>query len=42
MKRVLSADSHVVEPADMWTARIDAHYRDRALHVVKEANGITG
>ncbi len=26
----------------MWTARIDTHYRDRAPHIVKEANGLTG
>jgi predicted TIM-barrel fold metal-dependent hydrolase len=42
LNRVLSADSHVVEPADVWTSRIDARYRDRAPHVVKEANGIKG
>jgi hypothetical protein len=42
LHRVLSADSHVVEPADVWTSRIDARYRDRAPHVVKEANGIKG
>ena len=41
-QRVLSADSHVVEPADVWTARMDMRYRDRAPHIVKEANGITG
>ena len=41
-QRVLSADSHVVEPADVWTARMDTRYRDRAPHIVKEANGITG
>lgn len=39
---VLSADSHVVEPADLWTSRIDARFRDRAPHVVKEANGVAG
>ena len=33
----LSADSHVVEPADLWTARIEAAYRDRAPRVVKQA-----
>jgi hypothetical protein len=42
LNKVLSADSHVVEPADVWTARIDARYRDRAPHVVKEAGGIKG
>ena len=42
LSRVLSADSHVVEPADVWTARIDAPYRDRAPRVVKEVNGAKG
>jgi predicted TIM-barrel fold metal-dependent hydrolase len=27
---VLSSDSHVFEPPDLWTARIDAAFRDRA------------
>ena len=27
---VLSSDSHVFEPPDLWTIRIDAAYRDRA------------
>jgi predicted TIM-barrel fold metal-dependent hydrolase len=36
----LSADSHVVEPADLWTTRIDAAYRDRAPRVVREAPGV--
>ncbi|MGH8011211.1 MAG: amidohydrolase family protein, partial [Candidatus Binataceae bacterium] len=33
-QRILSADSHVVEPADVWTARIDARFRDRAPRIV--------
>ena len=27
---VLSSDSHVFEPPDLWTERIDAEFRDRA------------
>src|SRR3989454_5201146 len=27
---ILSSDSHVFEPPDLWTARIDAAFRDRA------------
>ena len=38
--RILSADSHVVEPADLWTQRVDRRYRTRAPHVVKEVAGI--
>lgn len=40
--KIFSADSHVVEPADVWTARIEARFRDRAPHIVKEANGVKG
>ena len=32
---VLSADSHVIEPADLWSKRIDQRYRDRAPRVEK-------
>ena len=39
---IFSADSHVVEPADVWTSRMDARFRDRAPHIIKEANGIKG
>ena len=28
--RIISADSHIVEPADFWTAYIDKRYADRA------------
>ena len=27
---ILSSDSHVFEPPDLWTSRIDAAFRDRA------------
>ncbi len=30
---VISADSHVVEPVDLWTELIDPQFRDRAPHV---------
>ena len=26
----VSADGHVVEPADLWTTRMDRKFRDRA------------
>ena len=29
----VSADGHVVEPADLWTTRIDKRFRDRAPHI---------
>ena len=40
--RVISADSHVIEPADLWTSRIEQRYRDRAPHVIKEFRGVEG
>lgn len=30
---VLSSDSHVFEPPDLWRKRIDRRYRDRAPHI---------
>ncbi|TMA53346.1 MAG: amidohydrolase [Deltaproteobacteria bacterium] len=33
--RVISADSHMMEPADLWVGRLDRKFRDRAPHVVK-------
>lgn len=31
-ERYLSADGHVVRPADLWTTRMDKRFRDRASH----------
>jgi len=33
--RIVSADSHFVEPPQMWTERIDARFREHAPHTVK-------
>jgi predicted TIM-barrel fold metal-dependent hydrolase len=33
--RVVSADSHVMEPADLWSARLDKKFRERSPHVIK-------
>ena len=32
--QIISADSHVYEPPDLWTNRIDAEFREQAPHVV--------
>ncbi len=32
---VISADSHVVEPPDLWVSHIEPSYRSRAPHVVR-------
>ncbi len=34
---VISADSHIIEPADLWTERIERAYRDQAPHIEHEA-----
>ena len=35
--RIVSADDHVVEPADVWTSRLPAKYRDAGPRVVRDA-----
>ena len=31
--RLLSSDSHIVEPADLWLTRMDKKWRDRAPRI---------
>ena len=38
-KPIISADSHVMEPPDTYTGRIDRRYRDLAPHVAQNASG---
>ena len=33
--RVVSADSHMMEPADLWQQRLDTKYKDRAPRVIE-------
>lgn len=40
--KVLSADSHVLEPPDLWTTRMETKFRDRAPHLIHEYQGKTG
>jgi predicted TIM-barrel fold metal-dependent hydrolase len=35
-QHVISADSHMMEPADLWVERLDAKYKDTAPRVVKQ------
>ena len=37
--KMLSSDSHVVEPPDLWEKRLAPRFRERAPHVVQEADG---
>jgi hypothetical protein len=32
--QLISSDSHVSEPSDLWVERLDIKYRDRAPRVV--------
>jgi len=32
---IVSADSHMTEPADLWSERLDQRYRDRSPHVIE-------
>jgi predicted TIM-barrel fold metal-dependent hydrolase len=36
---LISADSHVVEPPDLWSARLPPRQRDRAPKLVRQADG---
>lgn len=40
--KLISADSHFVEPPNMWVERMDKKFRDRAPHTVKGLNGREG
>ena len=33
---LISSDSHIIEPADLWEQRIDRRFKDRAPHLVHE------
>src|SRR5258706_2797863 len=37
--RIISGDSHFVEPPNMWADRMDKKFRDRAPHTVKNLDG---
>ena len=39
--RIISVDDHVVEPPDLWTARMSAKYRDRAPRVERSKATVT-
>ena len=37
--RVISADSHMMEPANLWETRLDTKLRDKAPKVVQSETG---
>ncbi len=38
---VISSDSHVFEPPDLWTSRVEPKFRDRAPHVIHRSEDDT-
>jgi predicted TIM-barrel fold metal-dependent hydrolase len=42
MPRIISVDDHVVEPPDLWMARLPSKYRDRGPRVVRTRISISG
>jgi hypothetical protein len=36
---LISSDSHIVEPPNLWTDRMDRGFRDRGPHVISEPDG---
>lgn len=36
MLRLFSVDDHIIEPADVWSSRVPARYRDVAPHVIED------
>ena len=39
---IIDADSHVTEPADVWTARVPAKYKDDVPRVVRTVRSTPG
>ena len=39
---IISADSHMIEPPDLWVERLDKKYRDQAPHTVRGYAGQEG
>lgn len=37
--RIISSDSHVIEPPDLWTSRLEPKFRDRAATVIRNSEG---
>ena len=36
LPKIISVDDHIVEPADVWTSRMPAKYKDAAPHIVRK------
>ena len=40
--KLISADSHVSEPPDLWVTRVDKQFRERAPRLVIDPPGLSG
>ena len=40
--KLISADSHVSEPPDLWVTRVDRQFRERAPRLVIDPPGLSG
>ena len=38
--KVIDADSHILEPGDLWMEYIEPKYRDRALKIAEDEKGL--
>ncbi len=36
LPKIISVDDHIVEPADVWTSRMPAKFKDAAPHIVRK------
>jgi len=36
LPKIISVDDHIVEPADLWTSRMPAKFKDAAPHIVRK------
>ncbi len=37
---VIDTDTHITEPADVWTSRVPAKFRDQAPRIVRNDDGV--
>ncbi len=38
--RIIDADGHVLEPPDLWQKNLEAKFKDRALGIARDENGV--
>ena len=40
MPRIIDADSHTVEPPDLWVENLEPEYRHRAMRIAVDEDGL--